>query len=140
MKQTPLYSRHQAAGARIVDFGGWAMPVHYGSQIDEHHAVRSNAGLFDVSHMTVVDVHGVDAENWLRRLLANNIDRLLAPGKGLYSCMLNEQGGVVDDLIAYSRAAGDYRLVVNAATREADLTSTISRLERELNEVRAKAE
>jgi len=121
MKQTPLYSRHQAAGARIVDFGGWAMPVHYGSQIDEHHAVRRSAGLFDVSHMTVVDITGADAENWLRRLLANNIDRLPVAGKGLYSCMLNEQGGVIDDLIVYNRAPGDFRLVVNAATREADL-------------------
>lgn len=121
MKQTALYERHQAAGARIVDFGGWAMPLHYGSQIDEHHAVRNKAGLFDVSHMTVVDVTGAAAELWLRYLLANDIGRLPATGKGLYSCMLNEQGGVVDDLIAYNCGPGNYRLVVNAATREADL-------------------
>ena len=129
MQQTALYERHQSAGARIVDFGGWAMPLHYGSQIDEHHAVRRHAGVFDVSHMTVVDVSGADTEVWLRSLLANDISRLPAvkqddgnrTGKGIYSCMLNEQGGVVDDLIAYNRGPGDFRLVVNAATREADL-------------------
>ncbi len=121
MKQTALYERHKAAGARIVDFGGWAMPLHYGSQIDEHHAVRQSAGMFDVSHMTVVDISGADAGPWLRYLLANNIDRLPAVGKGLYSCMLNETGGVVDDLIVYNRGPAEYRMVVNAATREADL-------------------
>jgi len=120
--KTPLYEQHIAAGARMVDFGGWAMPLHYGSQIDEHHAVREAAGIFDVSHMTVVDVSGKGAENYLRRLLANDVTRLNdCPGKGLYSCMLNESGGVIDDLIVYRRDAGAYRVVVNAATRTQDL-------------------
>lgn len=123
--RTPLYDRHVAAGAKIVDFGGWEMPLHYGSQIDEHHVVRKSAGIFDVSHMTVVEVTGDDAYLYLRRLLANDIAKLTEPGRGLYSCMLNETGGVVDDLIAYrmtgGMTGGDYRLVVNAATREQDL-------------------
>ncbi len=108
-------------GARIVDFGGWDMPVHYGSQIDEHHAVREDAGMFDVSHMTVVDVRGDGARDWLRTLLANDVARLKKPGKALYSCMLNDDGGVIDDLIVYGMADDWYRLVVNAATREKDL-------------------
>jgi aminomethyltransferase len=122
-KRTPLYDRHLAAGAQIVPFGGWDMPLHYGSQIAEHHAVRQRAGVFDVSHMAVVDVGGRDATGYLRRLLANDVARL-AEGQALYSCMLNERGGVVDDLIAYRRPAGadrPYRLVVNAATRDKDL-------------------
>ncbi len=121
MKQTPLYEQHVAAGARMVDFGGWAMPLHYGSQIDEHHAVRTAAGMFDVSHMTVVDVSGADSKAYLARLLANDVARLRAPGKGLYSCMLNADGGVIDDLIVYWQGDGNYRLVVNAATRDQDL-------------------
>jgi aminomethyltransferase len=118
--KTPLHSRHVAAGARMVDFGGWDMPLHYGSQLDEHHAVRADAGMFDVSHMTVVDVTGADAEAFLRRLLANDVAKLF-PGKGLYSCMLNESGGVVDDLIVYRRHGDGYRVVVNAATRDQDM-------------------
>jgi aminomethyltransferase len=118
--KTPLYQQHVDAGARIVDFGGWDMPLHYGSQLDEHHAVRTDAGMFDVSHMTVVDVTGRDARDYLRRLFANDVAKLVAPGKGLYSCMLNDAGGVVDDLITYRRDDG-YRTVVNAATREQDL-------------------
>jgi aminomethyltransferase len=120
-RKTPLYDRHVAAGARIVDFGGWDMPLHYGSQIDEHHIVRQGAGLFDVSHMTVADVTGADAREFLRYLLANDVDKLTVSGKGLYSCMLNESGGVIDDLIAYRRSDTDYRLVVNAATRDKDI-------------------
>jgi len=120
-KKTALFDRHVGRGAKMVDFGGWDMPLHYGSQINEHHAVRRKAGLFDVSHMTVVDISGHDARSYLRRLLANDIDRLTEAGKGLYSCMLNESGGVIDDLIVYSRAGGGYRLVVNAATGERDL-------------------
>lgn len=119
--KTPLHSRHVAAGARMVDFGGWDMPLHYGSQIDEHHAVRSDTGIFDVSHMTVVDVAGPDASAYLRRLLANDVAKLAAPGKGLYGCMLNDSGGIVDDLITYRLTDGAYRVVVNAATRAADL-------------------
>jgi len=119
--KTPLFTRHVDAGARMVDFGGWDMPLHYGSQIDEHHAVRKSAGIFDVSHMTVVDITGQGAEDYLRRLLANDVAKLESPGKGLYTCMLNEAGGVIDDLIVYRRGAGAYRVVVNAATRAQDL-------------------
>src|ERR1700733_2641799 len=99
-RHTALYSQHQVAGAKIVDFAGWEMPLHYGSQLQEHHQVRQDAGMFDVSHMTVVDFTGPETAKFLRYLLANNIDRLL-PGKALYTCMLNEQGGVIDDLIVY---------------------------------------
>jgi len=120
-KQTPLYSCHTAANARIVDFGGWDMPLHYGSQLEEHHLVRRAAGMFDVSHMTVVDVAGRGASPFLRRLLANDVARLRQAGKALYSCMLNPDGGVVDDLIAYFLGPDRYRLVVNAATRDKDL-------------------
>lgn len=105
----------------MVDFGGWDMPLHYGSQIDEHHVVRQAAGIFDVSHMTVIDVDGADAEPYLRTLLANDVAKLESPGRGLYSCMLNQSGGIVDDLIAYRRDSGEFRIVVNAATREQDL-------------------
>jgi aminomethyltransferase len=120
-RQTPLYEQHVAAGARIVDFGGWDMPLHYGSQLEEHHAVRQSAGLFDVSHMTVVDIRGSGARDFLRHLLANDVARLTVPGKALYSCMLNDDGGVVDDLIVYFMGDSRYRMVVNAATREQDL-------------------
>ena len=119
--QTPLYSCHVAAGARIVDFGGWEMPLHYGSQLEEHHAVRKHAGAFDVSHMTVVDLNGSGAAEFLRRLLANDIARLKVQGKALYSCMLNPDGGVIDDLITYYLEPDRYRLIVNAATRAKDL-------------------
>jgi len=120
-KRTPLYQSHVDAGAKIVDFGGWDMPLHYGSQLEEHHIVRKNAGMFDVSHMTVVDVTGNEACAFLRKLLANDVARLKDEGKALYSCMLNNDGGVVDDLITYYLDANRYRLVVNAATREKDL-------------------
>ena len=120
--KTPLYQDHERLGARIVDFGGWDMPLHYGSQVEEHHAVRTDAGLFDVSHMTVVDLEGETVQAWLRHLLANDVARLKAPGKALYSCLLNEQGGVIDDLIVYFLAPDRYRMVVNAATREKDLS------------------
>jgi aminomethyltransferase len=119
--KTPLYEKHQAAGAKLVDFGGWDMPLHYGSQLEEHHYVRNDAGMFDVSHMTVVDVKGNGAYDYLRYLLANDVAKLTTPGKALYTCMLNEQGGVVDDLIVYKLGEQRYRLVVNAATREKDI-------------------
>lgn len=118
--KTALYNAHQQAGAKIVDFGGWDMPLHYGSQIDEHHAVRLASGMFDVSHMTIVDVLGPGARDYLRYLLANDVDKLLDTGKALYSGMLNQQGGVIDDLIVY-RMPEDYRVVVNCGTREKDL-------------------
>lgn len=119
--QTPLYPEHVAAGARMVEFGGWDMPLHYSSALAEHRAVRQSCGIFDVSHMTVVDLMGPDARAFLGRLLANDIGKLREPGHGLYSCMLNDSGGVVDDLIAYWTGTDRYRLVVNAATRAQDL-------------------
>jgi len=120
-QQTVLNAAHRAHGARMVDFGGWDMPINYGSQVDEHHQVRTDAGLFDVSHMTVVDLRGENVRAFLRRLVANSVDKLKARGKALYTCMLNEQGGVVDDLIVYFLDEAWFRLVVNAATREKDL-------------------
>ena len=119
--KTPLYDCHVAAGAKIVDFGGWDMPLHYGSQLEEHHLVRSAAGMFDVSHMTVVDVEGADAGPFLQKLLANNVARLKTPGKALYSCMMNENAGVIDDLITYFLGPDRYRVIVNAATRDKDI-------------------
>jgi aminomethyltransferase len=120
-QKTQLYDAHLAAGARMVDFGGWDMPINYGSQIEEHHEVRTAAGMFDVSHMTAVDLHGGRARDFLQHLLANDVARLQRPGKALYSCMLNEQGGVIDDLITYFLDAEHYRVVVNAATTDKDL-------------------
>ena len=121
MQKTILNQTHRNLGARMVPFGGWEMPIHYGSQIEEHHAVRRDAGMFDVCHMTVVDIRGEDAKPFLRRLLANDVARLEEPGKALYSCMLNEEGGVIDDLITYRMDDTWYRVVVNAATTEKDL-------------------
>lgn len=138
--RTPLFDRHDAAGAKIVDFGGWDMPLHYGSQIDEHHAVRKSAGLFDVSHMTVADILGQDARAYLEHLLANDVGKLTTSGRGLYSCMLNPAGGVVDDLIAYRTAENDYRLVVNAATRDKDLAWMAARAGNFSVEVQEKAD
>lgn len=119
--KTPLYDKHVEAGARIVDFGGWDMPLHYGSQKEEHHAVRTNAGLFDVSHMTIVDLKGERVRDFLRYLVANDVAKLQDAGKALYTCMLNEDGGVIDDLIIYFMTESWFRLVVNAATRDKDL-------------------
>ncbi|QLF93236.1 glycine cleavage system aminomethyltransferase GcvT [Pseudomonas sp. ABC1] len=119
-KRTPLYNQHLALGAKMVDFGGWDMPLHYGSQVEEHHQVRRDCGVFDVSHMNVIDVVGPQAGDYLRRLLANDVARLDEPGRALYSAMLNEQGGVLDDLIVYF-TGDDYRLVINASTRDKDL-------------------
>lgn len=119
-QRTPLYEAHLASGAKMVDFAGWDMPIHYGSQLKEHEIVRSDAGMFDVSHMTVVDITGSDAKAWLQKLIANDVAKLGFEGKALYSGMLNEQGGVVDDLIVYLTAFG-YRMVVNAGTTEKDL-------------------
>ncbi len=118
--KTALYDAHVASGGKIVDFGGWDMPIHYGSQLEEHHVVRRASGMFDVSHMTIVDLAGDDAKPYLQYLLANDVEKLKETGKALYSGMLNEQGGVIDDLIVYRMPVG-YRLVVNCATREKDL-------------------
>lgn len=119
-KRTSLYQAHVECGAKIVDFAGWEMPIHYGSQLKEHECVRSDAGMFDVSHMTVIDILGPDARPFLRRLLANDVDKLKFEGKALYSGLLNESAKVIDDLIVY--VTGDhYRMVVNASTRDKDL-------------------
>jgi aminomethyltransferase len=119
--KTALYDTHVLQGAKIVDFGGWEMPLHYGSQIEEHHAVRRDAGMFDVSHMGVVDLKGARVREFLRNLLANDVGRLKSPGKALYSCMLLPGGGVIDDLIVYFMSDTWFRMVVNAGTRGKDL-------------------
>jgi len=122
MTQKTIYNEiHRAHGAKMVDFGGWDMPIHYGSQLEEHHQVRRDAGLFDVSHMTVVDLHGAKVRPLLRRLIANSVDKLQKPGKALYSCMLDDNGGVIDDLIVYFMSEDFFRVVVNAATRDKDM-------------------
>jgi aminomethyltransferase len=119
--KTVLHAKHEEAGAKMVDFHGWEMPINYGSQIEEHNAVRNDAGMFDVSHMTIVDVKGADAKAFLRKLVANDVAKLEVPGKALYTGMLNEEGGVIDDLIIYFFSDTEYRLIVNSATREKDL-------------------
>ena len=129
MQKTRLYDQHQSAGARMIDFGGWMLPVNYGSQVEEHHACRKHAAMFDVSHMTVVDMAGSDkadgqgkpATQFLQHLLANDVTRLKSPGDALYTCMLAPDGGILDDLIVYWRGGDSYRLILNAATREKDL-------------------
>ena len=121
MDKTPLYEAHVTAGGKMVDFSGWQLPVHYGSLVDEHHTVRKAAGVFDVSHMTIVDVTGLQAQAFLSVLLCNNPDRLTDVGSALYTCMLDHRGGIIDDLIVYYMGPENYRLVVNAATREKDL-------------------
>lgn len=119
--RTVLFDVHNEMGARIVPFGGWDMPLHYGSQMEEHHAVRRDAGMFDVCHMTVVDLTGSRVRDFLRYLLANDVARLKDSGKALYSCMLTEEGGVIDDLIVYYMNDEWFRMVVNAGTTEKDL-------------------
>ena len=119
--KTVLHAKHIEAGAKMVDFHGWEMPINYGSQIEEHHAVRKDSGMFDVSHMTIVDVKGTDAQAFLRRLVINDVAKLDVAGKALYTGMCNHEGGVIDDLIVYFFTDTDYRLVVNSATREKDL-------------------
>lgn len=125
-QKTVLNDSHRALGAKMVDFGGWDMPLHYGSQVEEHHLVRRDAGMFDVSHMTVVDLKGARVREFLRMLVANSVDKLKVSGKALYTTMLNEKGGVIDDLIVYlmpneGGSEDFFRIVVNAATREKDL-------------------
>ena len=120
-QKTILNQTHRDMGARMVPFGGWDMPVHYGSQIEEHHAVRQDAGMFDVCHMTSVDIKGAQATDFLRAILANDVAKLKTPGKALYSCMLQKNGGVIDDLIVYFMDDNWYRMVVNAATTDKDI-------------------
>ena len=121
LKTTALHPEHQRLGAKLVDFAGWDMPIHYGSQLDEHHAVRRSGGMFDVAHMSAVDVQGPRAREFLRSLVANDVARLTVAGKALYTCMLDERGGVIDDLIIYFQREDWFRLVVNAGTTDKDL-------------------
>lgn len=121
IQTTVLHPKHLEAGAKMVDFHGWEMPINYGSQLEEHHAVRNDAGMFDVSHMTIVDLTGERVNAFLQHLLANDVAKLTIPGKALYSGMLTPEGGVIDDLITYYLTDTFYRLVVNSATREKDL-------------------
>ncbi|MFN7087756.1 MAG: glycine cleavage system aminomethyltransferase GcvT [Burkholderiales bacterium] len=121
LKTTPLHAVHRALGAKMVAFAGWEMPLHYGSQIEEHHCVRRDAGMFDVSHMLAIEIRGADGRQFLRRLLANDVAKLRQPGKALYSCMLNEAGGVLDDLVVYFLAEDWFRLVVNAGPADRDV-------------------
>ena len=121
LKMTPLNQTHRDMNAKMVDFGGWDMPLHYGSQLDEHHKVRQDAGMFDVSHMLPVDIKGDNVRGFLRHLVANNVDKLTLPGKALYSCMLTPQGGIIDDLIIYFLSESWFRIVVNAGTADKDV-------------------
>ena len=120
-KQTPLYQAHKQAGAQLVDFAGWDMPLHYGSQIQEHHQVRQALSMFDVSHMGVLDVRGQAATDFLRVVLANDVAKLKTIGRALYTCMLNPEGGVIDDLIVYKLAEDGYRIILNAGRRDVDM-------------------
>jgi len=120
-QQTVLFDIHQELGGRMVQFADWELPLHFGSQLEEHRAVRHDAGMFDVSHMTVIDLDGRESRAFLRRLLTNDIERLGQPGQAIYSCMLNEAAGVLDDLIAYSWGGERFRIIANAATREKDI-------------------
>ncbi|MGL4861065.1 MAG: glycine cleavage system aminomethyltransferase GcvT [Enterobacteriaceae bacterium] len=120
-QHTPLYEQHVQCGARMVDFHGWMLPLHYGSQLEEHHAVRRHAGMFDVSHMTILELKGERVRDFLRYLLTNDVDKLTQPGKALYSPFLTPDGGVIDDLIAYYLDDHHYRLVSNAANKEKDV-------------------
>ncbi len=136
--KTHLYQKHIDAKAKIVNFGGWLMPIHYGSQIDEHHLIRQNAGIFDVSHMTILDISGKHVKDYLEYVLANDINKIVStPGKALYSCLLNKSGNVIDDLIVYFMNNNWFRMIVNASTREKDiqwLENHISNKEVNINE------
>ena len=130
LRRTALYDEHVRLAARLTDFGGWEMPLHYGSQIEEHHRVRRAAGMFDVSHMLALDLRGQAARAFLRQLLANDVGRLTLPGKALYSCLLREDGGILDDLIAYFLSEDWFRLVVNAGTADKDLAWILAQRDR----------
>lgn len=121
MQRTALYAKHLESGAKMVDFAGWEMPIHYGSQLQEHHQVRNDAGMFDVSHMVILDLVGAQSKAFLHYLLANNVDKLKESGKALYSCMLTPEGTVIDDLIVYFITDTQWRIVVNAGTRDKDI-------------------
>lgn len=120
-KKTVLFDMHKRLDGRMVEFAGWELPLHFGSQIEEHRSVRQNCGMFDVSHMTVIDLEGRDSQAFLSILLANDVGRLARPGQALYSCMLNEAGGVLDDLMVYRWTPERFRIIANAATRTGNL-------------------
>lgn len=122
LQRTPLYEEHFKRKAYFVNFSGWEMPLHYASQIKEHHQVRQHVGIFDVSHMGIIDVEGKDAFTFLRYLLANDVAKLKDPGYALYTCVLNTIGGIIDDLIAYYITSHHYRLIVNAGTYQKNLS------------------
>src|SRR5690625_4387741 len=126
---TPLHEEHVTLGAKLVDFAGWSMPIHYGSQIGEHKAVRAEAGMFDVSHMRPVDVSGPEARALLRHVLANDVAKIDAVGRAFYTCMLNTRGGVIDDLIVYHLTDDGYRIVLNAGTASKDMAWLTSQAE-----------
>jgi len=127
IQTTALHANHIDANGKMVDFAGWEMPIHYGSQIEEHHYVRNNVGMFDVSHMVILDFNGEKTKAFLQHLLANDVDKL-SNGKALYSCMLNETGGIIDDLIVYKVTENDYRMVINAACRDNDIKWIVSQI------------
>src|SRR5438876_6534975 len=120
LKRTPLFFAHQKLGGKLIEFGGWEMPVQYTSITDEHLAVRKAAGMFDISHMGEVSVNGPEAETFLNQVLTNDL-RKLAVGQGQYTLMCNERGGVIDDLYAYRLAAGEYLLIINASRIQDDV-------------------
>lgn len=121
LKTTALHSRHRDLDAKLVPFAGWEMPLRYRSSLEEHRAVRNATGMFDVSHMCVVDLKGAKTTDLLKRILANDVGKLHHPGRALYTCMLNDRGGVIDDLIVYFLSSDQFRIVVNASTAEKDL-------------------
>jgi aminomethyltransferase len=127
IQTTALHANHLEANGKMVDFAGWEMPIHYGSQIEEHHQVRDDVGMFDVSHMVILDFNGEKTKAFLQHLLANDVDKL-TNGKALYSCMLNETGGIIDDLIVYKVTDNDYRMVINAACRDNDIKWIVSQV------------
>jgi glycine cleavage system T protein (aminomethyltransferase) len=118
-KKTPLYEEHVRLGARMVPFAGWVMPVQYTSIVEEHQAVRNNAGIFDISHMGQLIVDGAGAREWLDTMLTNNVGKLDV-GTGQYTFLLNERGGIIDDLIVYRIGEQKFLLVVNAARADED--------------------
>ena len=120
-RRTPLYDRHVSGGARMVDFAGWEMPVQYGGILEEHRAVRENCGIFDISHMGEFLIRGREAASWLDSLLTNSVTKL-AEGQAHYSLLLNQHGGIIDDLIVYRTGAQDFLLIVNAAKIDEDFT------------------
>src|SRR5690606_8073903 len=121
LKRTPLAAAHVAAGARMVDFGGWEMPLAYGSQLEVHHAGRRDAGMFDASPMVNADARGRVSRACRRRLAASDVARLAARGKALYTCMLTPGGGILGGLTVYFFADEEWRVVVNAATADKDI-------------------